>query len=434
MNTGSKGIARSLLALGTVGLATMTGCATTPGTPAFRGTSGPVAWEVADIGQVVSPDKQRMRWSYTVVLRETVGSPIQFEHIERSSYSSGTEMIGSGVRLRPFRRRLEANSEIRLPFTESWGWARSSAASTAFGGAATISPLTVEYRFTGADGQARPITVVVRVRLDRSVGKVVKPLETTGLLPPAQTLRNDDLATVVGTWRGSYRATGSEFDIPVEFAIRADGSFEANENDPITNRYRGTLQIRDGKLAYAQRDDTGTLTLYKGAGKRFLAGHVSGQREDIAGAPPSTLSYTIRLESASPAIPASGVDAQTQRAAAQPSPSTSPTPSTLTGTYKGTVAGVQQGRSYTAVVSITLVQSGSQVSGTWFTVGGASGTMAGTNVGPLRWDLRVDQAHPCRASFTGTATASEDGSNLGGTYTGNGCAGPVNTSFTAVRQ
>jgi hypothetical protein len=222
--------------------------------------------------------------------------------------------------------------------------------------------------------------------------------------------------------------------VPVEFTIQGDGSFEAGENDPITNRYGGTLHIRDGKLAYAQRNDTGTLALHEGGGKRFLAGHVSGQREDSAGAPPSTVSYTIRLESVSPATPTSVVNLPTQRAAVQSSLSTSPTSGLLTGTYKGTVAGVQQGRNYSAAVSITLVQTGSQVSGTWFAVGGASGTIAGANIGPLRWDLRVDQVHPCRASFTGTATASEDGSSLGGSYSGDGCAGRLDTSFTAIRQ
>ncbi len=41
------------------------------------GTLGPVAWEVSDIGRVVSSDNQRVRWSYVITLRNTGDQPTQ---------------------------------------------------------------------------------------------------------------------------------------------------------------------------------------------------------------------------------------------------------------------------------------------------------------------------------------------------------------------
>ena len=407
----------------------MTGCATTPGADQgrqFRGTSGAIVWEVVDIGQVVSPDNRRMRWSYTVVLRETAGSPVQFENMERSSYSFGAEIVGGGVRTWPFRRRLEAKSEIRVPLTDSWGWTATSSGRIAFGGAATISPLIVEYRFRGTDGQARPTMVVVRVHLDRSVGKVVKPLETTGPLPPPRTLSDADLAILAGTWRGSYRVAEGNFDIPIEIAIRADGSFEASENEPVTNRYRGTLRIQDGKLTYSQRNDTGTLTLHEGSGQRFLAGHVTGQREGVAGAPPYTMNYAVRLESIVPS-------AATTRA---PAPSSLPaSAASLKGIYRGSLLIKRAtGNEPTAFLLDVMLADPGTLSGTWkLGEGGGLATGYPLEKGKLR--LRMLQSEPCEAEYTADVTITDDGAVLAGSLTGaSTCGGPLTGPFSLFRQ
>ena len=50
----------------------------------------------------------------------------------------------------------------------------------------------------------------------------------------------------------------TDIDTPLEVIIRDDGSFEASENSPVTNRFRGTVSIRDGQVVYAQRNDSGT--------------------------------------------------------------------------------------------------------------------------------------------------------------------------------
>src|SRR5262245_57565972 len=172
-----------------VGLAALAGgCATGGPTsqPTLRGETGPVAWEIVDIGRVESRDGRRSRWSYVIVLKETAGGSIRFEKVERSSHVANIQnMIGGMPESFPLSRTLAANSEIRLAYTESWGWA---AGGNQFGGTAILQPLTVEYRFVGQDANGRTVSVPVRLRLERSLGKPVTPLATTGALPPAKRL------------------------------------------------------------------------------------------------------------------------------------------------------------------------------------------------------------------------------------------------------
>ena len=99
---------------------------------------------------------------------------------------------------------------------------------------------------------------------------------------------------------GSYRIDQDEFDISVQVVIEPNGSFEAAENDPVTIRSRGTLSIREGRIALSWGRDTGNVTRHETEGRRMLAGHVSGPQNSPAGAPPSTFGYTVRIERPSP--------------------------------------------------------------------------------------------------------------------------------------
>jgi hypothetical protein len=261
-----------------IGLAMLAGGCATGGSasqPVWRGEAGPVAWEIVDIGRVDSRDGRLSRWSYVIVLRETAGTAIEFKRVERSSHASGIDMIGGTPETFPFDRRLAANSEIRLAYSDSWGW---TAGGNQFGGAATIQPLTVEYRFVGQDANARSVSVPVRLRMERGLGKPATPLPTTVALPPAKRLGEDGLHQVAGTWRGSYRLEHGEFDIPLVFAISPDGSIDAAENDPVTRRYRSKVSLRNGKLTFTADRYTGELTLHEAGSTRILAGSVSGPR------------------------------------------------------------------------------------------------------------------------------------------------------------
>src|SRR5262249_23319369 len=112
----------------------------------------------------------------------------------------------------------------------------------------------------------------------------------------------------------------------------------------------------------------------------------------------------------------------------------SPGDSKLIGTYRGTISGEQQGQPISMQVSFTLIQEGSKVSGTWTATGGRSGILAGSIVGPNKLAVQVKQVNPCPGDFTGTATIGQDGTLLGGSYTGSACGASVRASFTVVRQ
>jgi hypothetical protein len=256
-----------------------------------RGTTGDVAWEVLDIGQIASVDGQRIRWSYAIVLRNTGDTKIEIERLERGVISRGTtETIGGTPVSQPLRRTLRARSEVRVPVSDDWGWAGGLTSRTTFGGTAALAPITVTRRFLGTDEKGNAVGFTVRVNLDRGIGYVSKPLTGPEQLPPSKTLQASESASLAGKWRGSYRGDKGVFNIPLEVTISPDGTFQAGENDPVTNRFDGTLRIQDGGVQYSQRRDSGRLTFYEAGGKRMLAGRVSGPRDD------ETFSYAVYLE------------------------------------------------------------------------------------------------------------------------------------------
>jgi CheY-like chemotaxis protein len=49
---------------------------------------------------------------------------------------------------------------------------------------------------------------------------------------------------------------------------------EVGENDPVTNRFRGTLSVREGRVQYAGRG-TAEFTYHEGGGRHVLVGHLT---------------------------------------------------------------------------------------------------------------------------------------------------------------
>ncbi len=404
-------------------------CATSPdGTGrSLTGTSGPVEWEVTDVGRIDRPDGMRSRWSYTIVLRERAGTAIQFERI--AAAARGQNVAVGTVSSTPFTRRLEAGSELRYGAVDSWGWV--SYVGTRFGGTAALGSLTMDRRFVGKDARGQAITVPVQVELHRDFGRRSRqPASPDQPTPPVRQLQAADLAGLAGRWEGYYQSDA--FQVPVEATIGEDGAADVSENDPVTNRFRASLSIRDGRVWYAGRD-SGELVLHQEGATRMLVGRLTGAASGSA--PPEII--PVRLEwrgrtgSTAPSAPAT---ATVTRATPAPAGVESAPAGPISGTYRGTVSGDQQGRAYSAQITVTLAEQGDQITGTWLTVGGASGTITGRLISPNRMEIQVQQLHPCRATFTGAATVGEAGSSLGGSYTGTGCAGPVSTSFTAIRQ
>lgn len=413
----------------------LSGCATSPdgATRPLTGTAGPVEWEVTNVGLLERADGMRLRWSFTIVLRERAGTAIQFERVERGALSA--RPLTGGISRMAFNRRLGAKSELRDHAVHTWGW--SSSAGLQFGGAATLGSLSIERRYIGKDANGHPIVVPIRIELHRGVGQRSRqPASPDAPLPPVRSLQAADLPSLAGRWEGYSQHDA--YQVPLEAAIRDDGSVEFAENDPVTNRFRASLTIRDERLSYVGRGrDSGEFVLHEEGPTRMLVGRftlaASGNApQEII---PVRLEWKGAASSAATAAPASPTPpAAVARAPATPAAGDPAPPGMVSGTYRGTVSGDQRGRPYSAQVTITLAQQGEQLTGTWLTAGGRSGTVRGRLVSPTRVELHVEQLHPCPAQFTGAATIGEGGSSLGGSYSGAGCNGPVSTSFTVIRQ
>ncbi len=253
----------SLLVVGVLG----SGCATTG---KVAGSAGPVAWEVVDVGRIDSVDgSTRTRWSYTMVLKNTGATPIQFEQIDRSSRAPTLEV--GGLSQVDFQYRLEPNGELRYHTTHSWGWP--SMAGTRFGGVEQLGALTTEDRFVGKDSQGQVVAVPVRAILDRTFGRASRqPSRPEPPTLPAKALQSQDLGGLAGRWEGYARLNA--FMVPIETVVREDGAAEFGENDPVTYRSRGRLTIRDGKAWYAGRESA-EFAYHEDAGRRILAGHLT---------------------------------------------------------------------------------------------------------------------------------------------------------------
>jgi hypothetical protein len=104
------------------------------------------------------------------------------------------------------------------------------------------------------------------------------------------------------------------------------------------------------------------------------------------------------------------------------------------GTYAGVVVGAASNQRLEMRVTFTLIQTGSEIAGTWEGAGGRSGTVSGPLNGSTVAPLRMIQIKPCPGDFTGGAVIEGRSGRLRGTYSGRDCQGSVMASFTAERQ
>jgi hypothetical protein len=258
----------------------MAGCASVgqDGGGGSRGTSGVVAWEVSDIGRLVSADNRAFRWSYVITIRNTGDRAIQLDRVERALSTTNQNVTGGTPTSQPYTARIEARSAIRYAAAETWGWRPNMGASVR--PVETLPDITSYRRFFGFFVGGGPIEIATQVRLDSSIGKVVQPPTVPRSLPPEKVLRPGDLLTIAGLWRGSYRPDDSLFDVPITVGILRNGMLEVAEGDPITQQYRWTGQVKDGRLDLSAERYHGTLTLYELPGKHMLVGSLvrSGDR------------------------------------------------------------------------------------------------------------------------------------------------------------
>lgn len=163
VRTGSSGLAGlrmpTLVVLSA--LAMLAGCAPAgvPAKPVQGDLSGPVAWEIAG-ARVQSVPCRSTRgygggaiWSYTIVLRERTGKTIDFESVEMTSGGSNVQARTEQVR---FRKRLEANSELRAPFAYGVSFAYCGGSASAW----------VQHAFYGKDESGKWVQIDIRLAIE----------------------------------------------------------------------------------------------------------------------------------------------------------------------------------------------------------------------------------------------------------------------------
>ena len=148
--------------------ALLAGCAAVTSERELRGGSGQVAWEVIDVRQRMEESGTRMRWEYTILLRNHGKSAVIFERMDLALQSAeAASNVWGGIDSRSFTRHIDPNGELRVPRSDSWACPRCGASELPrFFAAGIIRWIT----FTGQDMQSMPIKVEVRIRLNGSVG------------------------------------------------------------------------------------------------------------------------------------------------------------------------------------------------------------------------------------------------------------------------
>jgi hypothetical protein len=407
----------------------LTGCATPNGSPeAVRGTTGAVEWELADVGRIES--SQVTRWSYVIVLRETAGTGVNFEHVESTVLG---EFRTGGPSSHPYRVRLPPRGEVRYP-AERW---ISLNLGGRFGGVEGLrGAYRAEYRFVGSDDRGTRVVLPVRFELDRRLGRPSrqpKAVDDTGLT--GKLLDEDNLSQIVGTWQGFYELEIAHgippLFVPIEIAVAADGSVDLAAEDPVTARSRGSVAIRDRRVSYAGRaGSTGRLTYYEGGSRSVL----SGELTTVGGR-----THRARLERASGRGDAAATSSSRQQvgpptAGTRQIPAQIATATGVGGTYSGILSGQKEGAPFSASLILTLQQAEAEISGTWAIGGGGAGTVTGTAPNPGRVELVLRAASPCEGEFRISASLGGQAATMGGSYSGRDCRGSISASFSASRQ
>lgn len=162
--------------IGAMALASACASADLPSPEGLRGTSGPVAWEVVAIRTQLRPNGREIRWSYTLLLRETGGQRIRFDALETraASRSAGRIELLGGVHVDKVDLQIEARSETRLNL--SYGIVYTAGTNPDLGEVpGGREGVTVLYRLRGTDASGQALAVDVAVLLDPGMARTVPP-------------------------------------------------------------------------------------------------------------------------------------------------------------------------------------------------------------------------------------------------------------------
>lgn len=144
-------------------------CAVGGSTRELRGQSGPVSWEIVDIRQALEENGSRMRWTFSIVLKNTSDTGIGFARVEIGSQAGGTvDSISGGMGTEPFAQRLEPGGELRIRQSESWGCPQCPQAHLH---RLFADGIIVYYTMVGRNDGGGGVRVPIAIRLNNSVGE-----------------------------------------------------------------------------------------------------------------------------------------------------------------------------------------------------------------------------------------------------------------------
>lgn len=125
------------------------------------GTSGPIAWSIADATAVADRVAERSAYAFVLVLRETHGTPFTFTTLRYTVYH-GTGGVEPGVAEQTLQGpwKLRARGTYRFPLTYTVTCPEGSGCIKAGG----LAP-TYHIVLTGTDNQGQPVRVVMDTKL-----------------------------------------------------------------------------------------------------------------------------------------------------------------------------------------------------------------------------------------------------------------------------
>ena len=217
----------------------------------MKGESGPIAWEATDIRQTVEDQGNRMRWNYTLVLRNLGPTAVTFDQVTLIATTPSGNMSG-GHSTRPYSRRLEPGAEAReLNNSYSHWCAPSCDPQSAQQMLRTGVTRIIQLR--GTDTTGRRITPTIRLRLNSSIG--MRPTKV------------QELASIAGKWHGIiYGVSAGQATVTIE----PDGRYTW-----VAPRESGSGMVHasgDGRVLFeSSAGRKGAATLYESGGRRVLA-------------------------------------------------------------------------------------------------------------------------------------------------------------------
>jgi hypothetical protein len=216
-----------------------------------RGEAGPIVWEVTDIRQTVEDRGNRLRWNYTLVLKNIGSTAVTFDQMTLVTMTPSGNVSG-GHSTRPFSQRLEPGAEVR-EVNNSYSHGCVQNCDPGWVQQMLRAGVSRNIQLQGSDASGRPVTPMIHLRLDSSVGMRQRAVREIGM--------------IAGKWTGViYRVSVG----PAAVTIEPDGRYAwvaPRESGSGTSRTSG-----DGRVLFeSSARRRGALTLYEGEGRRVLA-------------------------------------------------------------------------------------------------------------------------------------------------------------------